>query len=72
MKNITDPIQPLMKYVNTSPLQKDFHNIIRYQIELAVNEFQDKTDQIGFRESDPEPYTFFSLEDSEAVIYEFP
>ena len=56
MKNQTHPIQ---QYITSKELKLRERN----DIFLSMNEFTDNSDLIGFSHSEPDPYSFLTIED---------
>ena len=59
MSNLDEPIQDIRKGFFFTP---QFNQNSEWFMELSPNEFYDQDDKIGFLSMDPDPFTFFSIE----------
>ena len=57
MKNFTNPIQEKQNFVQLLP------NTV-HEYSLAVNEFEDHTNKVGFIKQDPDEYSFLQISKS--------
>ena len=66
MKNSTQLLQPV-NYLVKEQISNGKHFFKK--LEVALNEFVNKDDYVGFLSSDPEPINFLSVDESNSYEY---